>query len=57
MSWGFNYNPVRFARIRPEVRYDWQSGNYRVNAFGQNNPNGYTASSQFFAGIDTIITF
>lgn len=43
---GVNYNPTRYIRIRPEIRYDWQTGNYVANAFGQNNPNGVTSSSQ-----------
>jgi hypothetical protein len=34
---GMNYKPRKNIFIRPELRYDWQSGNYGVNAFGQNN--------------------
>jgi hypothetical protein len=34
---GMNYKPRKNIFIRPELRYDWQSGNYGVRAFGQNN--------------------
>lgn len=54
---GVNYNPARSVRIRPEIRYDWQSGNYVGNGFGQNNPNGVTSSSQVTAAIDTVVSF
>lgn len=54
---GVNYNPARALRLRPEIRYDWQSGNYVNNAFGRSNPNGKTSSSQVTAGIDAIISF
>ena len=52
-----NYNPIRALRLRPEIRYDWQSGNYVNKAFGRSNPNGMTSSSQFTASIDAIISF
>ena len=66
---GMNYKPRKNIFIRPELRYDWQSGNYGVRAFGQNNliidsiyydspnPAANTYSSQFLAGIDTVINF
>ena len=57
ISWGVNYNPQSHLRIRPEIRYDWQSGNYQFNAFGHNNPNGITASSQVTASLDTVFYF
>ncbi len=61
ISWGLNYAPIRMVRIRPEVRYDWQSGNYLSNAFGQLNPGvdyaGQTSSTQFFAGVDALIAW
>lgn len=54
---GLSYNPIRYLRLRPEIRYDWQSGNYGANAFGQNNPNGVTSSTQVTAAIDTVVSF
>ena len=57
MAFGLNYNVTTHARIRPEIRYDWQSGNYQYNAFGQENPNGVTSSSQVLAAIDAVVYF
>jgi len=68
ISWGANYNPNVHFRIRPEIRYDWQSGNYGVPLFGQNNlliwtnpsDTHYTSnteSSQLTAAIDTVFYF
>jgi hypothetical protein len=62
---GINYNPNIHFRIRPEIRYDWQSGSYGIPMFGQNNlliesGPGYTtntSSSQVTAAIDTILYF
>ena len=68
---GINYNPVKWMRIRPEIRYDWQSGNYGIPLFGQNNlilytdsattSNGFftnnTESSQVTAAVDTVFYF
>ena len=54
---GVNYKPTIYSLIRAEVRYDWQSGNYLANGFGQGNPNGVTSSSQFEAGIETVMYF
>jgi hypothetical protein len=62
---GMNYNPNVHVRIRPEIRYDWQSGNYGIPAFGQNNlliekapyVTYNTESSQFTAAIDTVFYF
>ena len=62
VTWGANYNPDVHFRIRPEIRYDWQSGNYGFPAFGQNNLlistwTGGTKSSQVTAAIDTVFYF
>ncbi len=54
---GVNYNPTLNLRIRPELRYDWQSGSYVANGFGQNNPDGVTSSSQLTAAVDMVATF
>jgi hypothetical protein len=65
---GINYNPNVHFRIRPEIRYDWQSGSYGIPAFGQNNlliyntdtdtsPYTTTSSSQVTAAVDTVLYF
>lgn len=60
ISWGVNYNAATHVRIRPEIRYDWQTGNYQFNAYGQNNPNQVTnpsQSSQVTASLDSVFYF
>jgi hypothetical protein len=57
ISWGVNYNAATHVRIRPEIRYDWQTGNYQYKAYGQGNPNGQTSSSQVTASMDTVFYF
>ena len=57
ITWGVNFNPRMNFRLRPEIRYDWQTGNYRFKGFGQNNPNGVTSSSQVTASMDAVFYF
>ncbi|MBR9883635.1 MAG: outer membrane beta-barrel protein [Oceanospirillales bacterium] len=49
---GAQYNLNKFVMLRPEIRYDWQSGNDGVDAFG-----GGTSSSQRTASIDMVVYF
>ena len=54
---GLNYNPATHFRFRPEIRYDWQSGNFHYNGYGQMNPNGVTSSSQVTFAMDSLFYF
>lgn len=49
---GLTYKINKSAILRPEVRYDWQSGNNGVNAFG-----GGTADKQTTLSTDLVIYF
>lgn len=49
---GINYKINKSAILRPEVRYDWQTGNNGINAFG-----GGTADKQTTLSADLIIHF
>jgi len=53
---GFNYNPVKYLRLRPEIRYDWQTGNNGVKAFGT-DANGKPSQSQIMAAMDMVVYF
>lgn len=57
LTWGINYNPNKYVRIRPELRYDWQGGHYINKAFGQNNTNGKRSGSQMTAAMDMVLFF
>ena len=49
---GMTYKINKSAILRPEVRYDWQTGNNGINAFG-----GGTADKQTTLSTDLIIYF
>ena len=51
---GLNWKPHANLTIRPELRYDWYSGNYDSGAQPFNNGN---SNDQFSGGFDCIFTF
>ncbi len=54
---GLNYYPVKFIRLRPVVRYDWQRGSETVKMFGAANTDGNTARSQRTAALNVVYYF
>lgn len=56
VTFGFNYNPAKYIRLRPELRYDWQTGNKGVAAFGT-DANGKASQSQIMAAMDVVLYF
>lgn len=57
ITFGINYNPVKFVRLRPEIRYDWQSGNHGVPIFGAGNLDGKMSQTQIMASMDAVFYF
>jgi hypothetical protein len=55
-TFGFNYNPSKFLRLRPEIRYDWQTGNHGVAAFGT-DAGGKPSQSQLMTAMDLVVYF
>jgi hypothetical protein len=57
-SCSVNYNPTKYIRIRPEVSYDFQSGNAgSAYAFGWANTTGKTSTCQVTVSVDMVVWF
>jgi len=61
VTFGINYKPIKFITLRPEVRYDWQSGSQKLNLFGGANcvgeANCPTSRTQVTATLNAVFWF
>lgn len=53
---GMNWKPVKWATIRPNVRYDWVDGTNKATG-GSYRPFGNNKQDQFLFSTDVVLTF